>query len=270
MYCFLATIFGRLHQSNVHLAVFFNGAIEPSRFKEWMKLQAQNKSRVKQAMRHISKRGTPPPKAFWVPPSTVRTMLRLGLRSLNATVLNSMDDHRHEVMSFCWENGYHGVMSDDGEYALFNPPRCFSAHDIKLSLQQHDVTTTEYLIDDVCKNLDLNPNRFCLLATLLGNHIVPSAELAEFHARLAPEIKQATGKYNVGFDRVIRAVINYIRALPTIDDYETLGRDVFGDSKDPRIVRLRQSVKYYLYGSKEGYVKQRPNPSNNKKKKTKR
>jgi len=99
-------------------------------------VQSQNKSRVKQALRHISKRGTPPPKAFWVPPSTLHTMLRLGLRSLNATVLSSMDDHRHEVMSFCWENGYHGVMSDDGEYALFNPPRYFSAHDIKLSLQQ--------------------------------------------------------------------------------------------------------------------------------------
>ena len=63
-------------------------------------------------------------------------MLRLGLRSLHATVLNSIDDHRHEVMSFVWENGYHGVMSDDGEYPLFNPPRYFSAHDIKLSLQQ--------------------------------------------------------------------------------------------------------------------------------------
>ena len=99
-------------------------------------MQSQNKSRVKQALRHISKRGTPPPKAFWVPPSTLHTMQRLGLRSLNATVLNSMDAHRHEVMSFCWENGYHGVMSDDGEYALFNPPRYFSAHDIKLSLQQ--------------------------------------------------------------------------------------------------------------------------------------
>ena len=118
--------------------------------------------------------------------------------------------------------------------------------------------------------MDLNPNRFCLLATLLGNHIIPVSDLAEFHARLAPEMKQDDGKFKVGFDRVIRAVINYIRALPSIDDYEILGRDIFGDAKDPRVSRLRQSVKYYLYGSKEGYVKQRPNQSNNKKKKGKR
>ena len=135
---------------------------------------------------------------------------------------------------------------------------------------QHDVTTTEYHLDDVCKSLDLNPNRFCLLATLLGNHIIPVSDLAEFHSRLAPEMKVSEGKFKVGFDRVIRAVINYIRALPSIDDYETLGSDIFGDPKDPRISKLRQSVKYYVYGSKEGYVKQRPNQSNSKKKKGKR
>ena len=118
--------------------------------------------------------------------------------------------------------------------------------------------------------MDLNPNRFCLLATLLGNHIISVSDLAEFHARLAPEMKQVEGQFKIGFDRVIRAVINYIRALPSIDDYEILGRDIFGDAKDPRVSRLRQSVKYYLYGSKEGYGKQRPNQSNNKKKKGKR
>ena len=66
---------------------------------------------------------------------------------MNATVLNSIDDHRHEVMSFVWENGYHGVMSDDGEYALFNPPRYFSAHDIKLSLQQVSIYIGNILSD---------------------------------------------------------------------------------------------------------------------------
>ena len=49
-----------------------------------------------------------------------------------------------------------------------------------------DVTTTEYGVDEVAKALDLNPNRFCLLASLLGNHILPGYELQEFHSRLAP------------------------------------------------------------------------------------
>ena len=79
----------------------------------------------------------------------------------------SVEDHHHEAMAFCWENGFHGVLSDDGEFAMFNPPRYFSAHDMKLSFQ-HDLTTTEFMIDEMAKELDLNPGRFCLVAALLG------------------------------------------------------------------------------------------------------
>ena len=47
--------------------------------------------------------------------------------------------------------------------------------------------TTEFVVDEVAKNLDLNPNRFCLLGALLGNHILQPSDLEEFHKQLAPE-----------------------------------------------------------------------------------
>ena len=71
-------------------------------------------------------------------------------------------------MAFCWENGFHGVLSDDGEFLMFNPPKYFSAHEIKLSFQ-HDLNTTEFKIEKMAKDLDLNPSRFCLVGALLGN-----------------------------------------------------------------------------------------------------
>jgi len=264
MMTFLANLFGRLHQTNVQVVVFLNGTLEPTRFREWVKQQKVSKTRAKNVMRHLATRGTPPPKAIWVAPCALHTMLRLALRTLNVTVINSQEDHRLEIMGFCWENGYHGVMSDDGEFALFNPPRYLSAHTLKLSLQL-DVTSVEYDVDAVAKALDLNPNRFCLLATLLGNHILPAYELAEFHCRLAPEIKMKD-KYKVGFERVIRAVINYIRALPVIDDYDVIAKDVFGNEKDPRISKVKESVKYFLHGTKDGYTKHFANPEKVKKK----
>ena len=79
----------------------------------------------------------------------------------------SVEDHHHEAMAFCWENGFHGVMSDDGEFIMFNPPKYFSAHEIKLSFQ-HDLNTTEFKIEKMAKELDLNPSRFCLVGALLG------------------------------------------------------------------------------------------------------
>lgn len=64
---------------------------------------------------------------------------------------------------------------------------------------------------------------------------------------------------------MIRAVVNYIRTLPTIDDFEAIGNDVFGSAKDPRIKKLRESVKYYQVASHDGYMKMKPR--NNKRKK---
>lgn len=135
MMAFLSNLLTHCHHANVHFAIFYNGTIEPSRFDHWVATQLKVKQNVNQVIKHLTKRMTPPPKAFWVPPCGVRTMLRLALRSLNVPVYNSLEDHHHEIMSFCWENGYHGVMSDDGEFALFNPPKYFSAHDLKLSYQ---------------------------------------------------------------------------------------------------------------------------------------
>ena len=73
---FLSNLFGRLHQSNVEVVVYLNGALEPERFKEFSKAQKIFKSRSKNVMRHLAARGTPPPKAFWVPPTGLHSMLR--------------------------------------------------------------------------------------------------------------------------------------------------------------------------------------------------
>ena len=52
------------------------------------------------------------------------------------------------------------------------------------------------MVDQVAKNLDLNPNRFCLLGALLGNHILPPSDLTTFHQQLAPEDSKNKVKYS--------------------------------------------------------------------------
>ena len=110
--------------------------------------------------------------------------------------------------------------------------------------------TTEFVIDEVAKSLDLNPNRFNMVAALLGNHILPVSELSEFHRKIVPELKEASeGKYKIGFERVIRAVVNYVRALPNIDDIEAICKDVFDcPEKDPKVKKLRESLRYFHKG----------------------
>lgn len=148
---FLASLVQTLHAHNLHLAVFFNGSLEPPRMHEWVRNQLAARSNIYQVLRHLHTKGTPPPKVWWVPPSTLRTALRLALRHLKIAVvinsccflsndnadvifkLSSVDDHHQEVIGFCRDNHFHGILAEDAEYAIFDPPRYFSSKQLKLT-----------------------------------------------------------------------------------------------------------------------------------------
>lgn len=83
-------------------------------------------------------------------------------------VAQSIEDHHQEVIGFCRENGFHGLVAYDSDYALCNIPYYFSAHALKLSRNGKSLTTSQYLMHEVAKQLDLNPNRFPIFAALLG------------------------------------------------------------------------------------------------------
>ena len=85
---FLASLVQTLHAHNLHLAVYFNGALEPPRMGEWVRSQLAARANVYEVLRHLNAKGTPPPKIWWVPPSTLRTALRLALRQLKIPVVN--------------------------------------------------------------------------------------------------------------------------------------------------------------------------------------
>lgn len=86
---FLHSLVQTLHAHNLHLAVYFNGALERPRMHEWVRNQLAARSNIYQVLRHLHTKGTPPPKVWWVPPSGLRTALRLALRHLKVAVVRS-------------------------------------------------------------------------------------------------------------------------------------------------------------------------------------
>lgn len=87
-------------------------------------------------------------------------------------VVQSIEDHHQEVIALYRENGFHGLVAYDSDYALCNIPYYFSAHALKLSRNGKSLTTSQYLMHEVAKQLDLNPNRFVIFASLLGKRHV--------------------------------------------------------------------------------------------------
>ncbi len=86
-----------------------------------------------QILNHVNRKHTPPPKAWWIPPVGLRMAIRMMLRQMNVNVVCTIDDHRQEVIAYCRENNFHGIIADDAEYIAFDPPRLFSASQMKLT-----------------------------------------------------------------------------------------------------------------------------------------
>ncbi|XP_038844051.1 constitutive coactivator of PPAR-gamma-like protein 1 [Salvelinus namaycush] len=175
-------------------------------------------------------------------------------------VVQSIEDHHLEVISLCRENGFHGLVAYDSDYALCNIPYYFSAHALKLSRNGKSLTTSQYLMHEVAKQLDLNPNRFVIFASLLGNHILPDEDLAAFHwSLLGPEHPLASLKVRAHqlvlppCDVVIKAVADYVRNMTDFSDLEAIANDIFRHSQsrtDDKVVRFKKAVEYYSAASK--------------------
>lgn len=257
---YLAALAKACFNGNIELLVCFNGALEKGRLHEWVKRQVNERQTAQQIVSHVQNKGTPPPKVWFLPPVCMAHCIRLALLRFHIGVVQSIEDHHLEVIALCRENGFHGLVAYDSDYALCNIPYYFSAHALKLSRNGKSLTTSQYLMHEVAKQLDLNPNRFVIFASLLGNHILPDEDLAAFHwSLLGPEHPLASLKVRAHqlvlppCDVVIKAVADYVRSMQDISDLEAIAKDIFKHSQsraDDKVLRFKKAVEYYSAASK--------------------
>ncbi|XP_026567322.1 serine/threonine-protein kinase WNK3 isoform X7 [Pseudonaja textilis] len=175
-------------------------------------------------------------------------------------VFQSLEDHHQEVVSFFRENGFHGLIAHDSEYALCNIPSYYSSHALKLSWNGKNLTTNQFLMQEVAKQLGLKLSSFPIFAALLGNHILPDEDLAAFHwSLLGPDHPLASLKVRAHqlvlppCDVVIKAVSEYVGAIKSPSGLDIIGRDVFKHSQsrtEDKIERFKKAVEYYSVAMK--------------------
>ena len=155
------------HECGVLVVAFFNGAVDGSRFTEWCQKRADECSNVRNITQHIKNKGTPPPKLWWIPPTFLTTAIRLAFISLGVSVVTSIVDHRFELVNYCREHKVTGIIGNNAEYLIYGQIRYFSAEKLKLKYSG-SILTEEYLAEGLAKKIDCHPQRFCVLAALLG------------------------------------------------------------------------------------------------------
>ncbi|XP_063102017.1 serine/threonine-protein kinase WNK3 isoform X4 [Cavia porcellus] len=175
-------------------------------------------------------------------------------------VFQSLEDHHLEVVAFFRENGFHGLLAHDSEYALYNIPSYYSSHALKLSWNGKNLTTNQFLMQEVAKQLGLKRMNFPIFAALLGNHILPDEDLAAFHwSLLGPEHPLASLKVRAHqlvlppCDVVIKAVSEYVSSIKDTSNLDVVGKDVFKQSQsrtEDKIERFKKAVEYYSVTTK--------------------
>ncbi|GFS19690.1 constitutive coactivator of PPAR-gamma-like protein 1-like protein [Elysia marginata] len=258
MTAFLSNLVQACQNANMDLVVFFNGALEKEKIKEWNAQQHSQKDKVRYVLRHISSKGTPPPKVWWTQPVFLKEAVKMALRQLGVSVACSMDDHHLEVIRFCREHNLQGIIAQESIYTIFDPPRYFSSNNLKLTYKG-SLETKEYIMDEIAKCMNLNPNRFCIFAALLGNHILTDDDLIPFRDSI-PSLDH--GKHRKSRDKLdaemIKGICDYVRNLAAVDNLEVVGADVFKLAKTNKtelIEKFKQSVHYFVSGTGEGFYR---------------
>ncbi|XP_078391023.1 constitutive coactivator of PPAR-gamma-like protein 1 homolog isoform X1 [Cetorhinus maximus] len=257
---YLASLAAACRAAGLELVVAFDGALAKGRLPDWARRQSQARHSAQLVVNHVRSRGTPPPRVWFLPPPCLAHCIRLALLRFRVKVVQSIEDHHQEVISFYRENGFHGLIAYDSEYALCNVQCYLSAHALKLSWNGKSLTTNQYLMQEVAKQLNVNPAHFSIFAALLGNHILPDEDLAAFHwSLLGPDHPLASLKVRAHqlvlppCDVVIKAVALYVSSIPDIRDLDAVAQDVFKHSRArtaDKTERFKRAVEYYAAASK--------------------
>ncbi|EMP38510.1 Constitutive coactivator of PPAR-gamma-like protein 1 [Chelonia mydas] len=251
---YLAALAKACFNGNIELFVFFNGALEKARLHEWVKRQGNERQTAQQIVSHVQNKGTPPPKVWFLPPVCMAHCIRLALIRFHIKVAQSIEDHHQEVIAFCREKGFHGLVAYDSDYALCNIPYYFSAHALKLSRNGKSLTTSQYLMHEVAKQLDLNPNRFPIFAALLVVVKVGSPQTVIQRVSSSGMERVTNSKVRAHqlvlppCDVVIKAVAEYVRNIQDTTDLDAIAKDVFQHSQsrtEDKVTRFKRAVAYY-------------------------
>uniref|UniRef100_A0A1W2Q6F9 Family with sequence similarity 120 member C n=2 Tax=Rattus norvegicus TaxID=10116 RepID=A0A1W2Q6F9_RAT len=222
----------------LELVVMFPGGLGKDRLAEWGRRCQAERQTAQLIVGHVGNKGTPPPRAWFLPPACLSHCVRLALIRFRVKVFQSLEDHHLEVVAFFRENGFHGLLAHDSEYALYNIPSYYSSHALKLSWNGKNLTTNQFLMQEVAKQLGLKRMNFPIFAALLGNHILPDEDLAAFHwSLLGPEHPLASLKVRAHqlvlppCDVVIKAVSEYVSSIKDPSNLDVVGKDVFKQSQ---------------------------------------
>jgi hypothetical protein len=66
------------------------------------------------------------------------------------------------------------------------------------------------------------------------------------------------GNFQIPGDVLVKQLAEKIKDLQNVDNIEDTAISILGSSTDSRLPKLKQSIQYYLDGTKDGFLRYRP------------
>jgi hypothetical protein len=177
-----------------------------------------------------------------LPPLVAATAYFIARYVCGCDVHISVSDCDVEMAHFAWKEHCFAILSQDTDFVILQGAHHF------LTVQElnlETMTTLAYSREGLLKFLGLEPQQLFLLASLLGNNIVPVSKLTDFHNRLKKTYEGC---------ELLHVVVKYIKKCnfgTSCDDegLRAIAKDVFDDDSMAR--DLATSIQNYLTPSKE-------------------
>ncbi len=194
----------KFQKAGIQLVFIFDGSVGNTKRKVWIQRRKRNRKEVANVFEKVHRTKKIPRGHLLVLPPNISMQIKYGLKHItNALVYQSMGEADHEIWEFVIKNDCWGVLTQDTDFIMFN--NCgiwFSEENLNVNKMRSTAVDQKKL----CQHLGLMPLHMPILATLIGNDIVPFSKLGYFHTRIC-----SSNKSGKSYNHVIPAVSDFIR-----------------------------------------------------------
>jgi hypothetical protein len=238
-----------LQNIGVRVVFFFNGVTPESNRHTWKERRQSKEKKIFKIFVHLDENPTVQPYHIKgrLPSVVAATGSFVAKYVCGCDVYVSVSDCDVEMAHFAQKENCFAILSQDTDFVILQGARHLLTVE---ELNLETMTTRTYSREGLLKDLELNAQQLCLLASLLGNDIIPFYKVENFHERL---------KQNQKDSELLYFVRDYIKewnfSTSCDDDYDDddglreIAKDVFGD--DRMASDLANSIKNYLSPSTE-------------------
>lgn len=199
------------NQKNIEFVFFFDGTADISRYYDWNAVNTRINDNVSRIWNHIQRKGTPPPRAWFIHPPTLQQSLKGALRLYGFETYTSSVNHRNEMLEHLLTHPHSAFVTSDKFY-IFNPKlpnsiKLLSASQFRLDCESTSIRCSRIDLAELSNQLQLSSAQKYAFLALSGNHILPRHEIMTI---VEPEYLQKHQNWTAS-QMYIRGLLNFVK-----------------------------------------------------------